>query len=260
MGVYEYIGGTSLEYIFLLFMRVSGLIFSSPIFGRQNVPAMAKVSFCLAFTYFFYVTIPQAAPIPGGTVLTFALYCALELLFGLVMGYVLTLFFSITYTAGQIIDMQIGFGMVNVFDVQSNTSVPVTGNLLNVMLMLCFFATNSHQRLIELMRDAIVNIPIGNVVFNAELGTVIAQLFTTSFLLAVRMALPIVAAGLLAEAVLGMILRTVPQMNVFVVGLPLKVLLGLGMLLIIMPVYVAFTGELFETMFSGIRRGFAALG
>lgn len=259
MDVYEYISGTSLEYIFLLFLRVSAIIWSSPIFGRQNIPQAVKVCFSLALTYFFYIAVPQSVPVIGGAIATFALLCALELLFGMIMGYVLTLFFSLSYTAGQIIDMQIGFGMVNVFDVQSNTSVPVSGNLINVMFMLVFFATNSHQRLFELMYDTLYMIPVGHVAFNAQIGQVIAKLFITAFLLAVRMALPVIASGLLAEAVLGMILRTVPQMNVFVIGMPLKVLIGLAMLLIIMPAYVGFTGEAFENMFSGMRHAMLLL-
>lgn len=257
MEVLEIIAGTGLDYAFLLFIRVSGLILSSPIFGRQNIPQSAKIAYSLALTYFFFTTVPpQYAPALVGSVFGFVLLCALELLLGLVMGFLLTMFFSIAFVSGQMIDMQMGFGMANVFDVQSNASVPLIGNMLNIMMLLIFFAVDGHQHLIGLMYLTILRIPIGAVAFVPELGLMIAQLFSTAFLLAVQMTMPMVASGIIGEAILGVIIRTVPQMNVFNVGMPLKVLLGFVVLMLVLPVYGYFTEGIFQTMFEGIEQVF----
>ncbi|MDL2217230.1 flagellar biosynthetic protein FliR [Christensenellaceae bacterium OttesenSCG-928-M15] len=259
MEAYAFINGTSLEYVFLLFLRMAGLIWTSPIFGRKNVPNMAKLAYCLSLTYFFFVSVPQYAPLPTGSLFTFVMYGALELLFGIIMGYILTLFFDVAFTAGQLVDWQMGFSMASVFDVESNASVPVTGNLINIMTLLMFFALDGHLMLIRLMHTALIEIPIGGVVYHSGLTSVIVEFFIQAFVLAIRLALPMIASGMIAEVVLGLILRAVPQMNVFVIGMPLKVLLGLAMLAAIMPVYVDFTTEIFDTMFNGISRAFMEL-
>ena len=191
--------------------------------------------------------------------MTYGLLCAKELLIGLLMGYILTLFFSVAFTAGQLVDMQMGFGMANVFDEQSNASVPMLGNLFNVMLMLCFVAVGGFERLVAMLDLTIRRIPIGAIRVDAGLAWTVAELFCQAFLLGVRMALPVIASGLLAEGVMGVLVRTVPQMNVFVIGLPLKVVLGFAIILAVLPIYIPFSSLIFDTMFAGIERAFASL-
>lgn len=248
------------DYILLLFLRVSALIFSSPIFGRNTIPAVAKIGLCAALTYVFFAAVPQSEPIAyNDDIFFYILLCVKELLLGLIMGYVLNLFITLAFTAGQIIDMQMGFGMVNVFDVQSNLSIPVTGNFLNIIMLLVFFAVNGHYKLVELLYQTVVAIPIGSTVFSATIATVAIELFAKAFLLAVYVALPMIGAGLLSEVCLGILIRAMPQMNAFSIGMPLKVILGFILLLIILPVYVNFTDVIFDSMFTGLDNMFAAL-
>ncbi|OQA14256.1 MAG: Flagellar biosynthetic protein FliR [Firmicutes bacterium ADurb.Bin356] len=251
---------SQLEYFILIFLRVSALIFSSPVFGRRNLPNQLKISLSLALAYIVLAATPGLRIFSYNSILEYALLCVKELLFGLVLGYVTTLFFAIAQVAGHVIDMQMGFGMVNVFDVQSNISVPVTGNFLYAIMMLVFFAVNGHQQLIYIVLKTFTNIPPGRVVLNAGLGITALEVFALSFAMALNIAMPIVASGLLGEAIMGVIVRTTPQMNVFVVGIPLKVLLGLAALLLILPIYVAFTGEVFTRMFSSLDYMLKGLG
>lgn len=248
-----------LDYMLLLLLRVLGVTLSSPIFGRQNIPAAVKISYSLALAYFFFTVLPEPAPLRYGAVPVFALLCAKETLIGLIMGYLLTLFFGVAFTAGQLIDMQMGFGMANVFDQQSNASIPMLGNLLNTMMMLVFISAGGFERLLSLLHLTFVRIPVGAVTLSRGIAWIVAELFCEAFVLGLRMALPVVVSGLLGEAAMGMLVRTVPQMNVFVIGLPLKVILGLMVLLMILPVYTALTGSVFDSMFAGMERAFAAL-
>ena len=215
-----------LDYMLLLFLRVSGMTLSSPIFGRQNIPSAVKISYSLALAYFFFTVLPEPTPIQYGTVPIFVLLCAKETFIGLIMGYLLTLFFSVAFISGQLIDMQMGFGMANVFDQQSNTSVPMLGNLLNIMMMLVFISADGFERLISLLYLTFLHIPVGAVTLSSGIVWIIAELFCEAFVLGLRMALPVIISGLLGEAAMGVLVRTIPQMNVFVIGLPLKVFLG----------------------------------
>ena len=249
----------NLDYFILLLLRVSALIISSPIFGRKNIPNTLKIAFCVVVTYVIFAAEPAGREIRYSGVVEFAMLCIKELLFGLVLGYVTTLFFSLVQTAGQIMDMQMGFGMVNVFDVQSNISVPVTGTMLNIILMIAFFGVNGHLQLIYIVQSTVTNIPLGEVTLNPTIGLAALEVFALAFLLTVNVAMPMIAAGLLGEVAMGFIVRAIPQMNVFVVGIPIKMALGFLMMIIIIPVYVAFTDVIFHNMFESINKMMAGL-
>ncbi len=239
----------ALDYILLLFLRVAGIVWSNPIYGRRSIPGPARIAFALALTYFFFTSVPVTVQPEYNTLLTYALLCVKEILIGAVIGFVLTLFFSISHSAGQMIDMQIGLGMANVYDPQTNAQVPLMGNLLNVVMILVFFAVGGDRKLISILYLTIVKIPVGGVTLTADTALAFVEMFTDMFILAVRMALPIIAAGVMTEAIMGMIIHTVPQMNVFVVGMPLKVAMGFVVLLLILPVYAELSTVIFDEMY-----------
>ena len=243
----------NIDYFVLIFLRISALIFSSPIFGRKTLPNAVKLMLCMTLTYVIYAADPDPAVIVYSNVIQYVLLCVKELLFGLVLGYVTTLLFSIPQTAGYVIDMQMGFGMVNVFDVQSNISVPVTGNFLYTVMMLCFFAVDGHHELIYIINGTFSYIPVGQVTLNPALGVSALEVFSLAFVLAAKVAMPMIAAGMMGEILMGIVVRTAPQMNVFVVGIPLKIIMGFLALLLLLPVYVNFTNTLFDNMFESIH-------
>ena len=244
----------------MLLLRVSALIFTSPIFGRRTIPAMARIGYCACITYLFFISLPAAQPIQyHDDVLILVLLCVKELLFGLVMGFVLNLFFTLVFTSGQLMDMQMGFGIGSVFDPVSNMSIPIVGNFLNIVMLIVFFAMNGHHRLIQILYLTVEKVPVGQTVFSPNIAGVAVELFAQSFLLAVSIALPIIISGLLAQALMGVIIRSVPQINAFAIGLPMEVLVGLVVLMAMMPVYVNFLPGVFDQMYAGLDRMFGAL-
>ncbi len=251
---------TNWDYLLLLFLRVSALIFSSPIFGRRNVPAMAKIGYCACIAYLLFKSVQITQPIDyNDDIFLFVLLCVKELLFGLALGFVLNAFFTLVFTAGQLIDMQMGFGLVNVFDPQSNLSIPMVGNFLNIIMLLVFFAVNGHHRLIQILYMTVVRIPVGSVVFSPKIALVAVELFVQTFSLAFSVALPVIVSGLLTDALLGVVIRSVPQINPFAVGLPLKVVTGFVVLLAMLPIYVNFLPQIFDRMYMGVDNIFAAM-
>lgn len=248
-----------LDLFLLMFIRISALIVSSPVFGRKTLPNIIKVCFCLAMTYVLFAANMNSARLEYNSLLEFAVICIKELLFGLVLGFTTTLFFTLVQTSGHYIDMQMGFGMVNVLDVHSGASVPITGDLLNIVLVIAFFGANGHLKLIYILGSTFTQIPVGTVALNPIIGMSALEVFILAFLLSVHVALPLIASGLLGEVAMGFITRAVPQVNIFVVGIPLKILLGLMMLLIVLPVYVGFTDVIFDRMFESIDTMIAGL-
>ena len=244
----------NLDYFILIFLRVTALIVSSPVFGRRNLPNTLKICFCILLTYVIFTAYTNVPQIKYNGILEYALLCIKEMLFGLVLGYITTLFFSIAQTAGYVIDMQMGFGMVNVFDVQSNISVPLTGNFLNIILLVTFFGVNGHLQLIRILHTTFRQIPAGAVALDPNIAMTALEVFVLAFVLAINVAMPIIASGLLGEVIMGFIIRTVPQMNVFVVGIPLKIILGFMVLLLVLPVYVSFSDTIFREMFNAIEK------
>jgi len=248
----------SADYFILMVFRMSGLVLSSPIFGRVNVPIVAKIGLVASLSYLLFNVFPQTVPIAYSTLFGFLLVGAGELLLGMALAYVTNIFFSLTaFTAGQLIDMQIGYGIVNVFDAQNNTQVPMMGNVLNIMLILLFFVVHGHLHLVEILYLTVERMPLGTLIISAAVGITVVEVFVRAFLLGVMMALPIIASGLTIEMAFGMLMRAVPQIHMFIVGIPLKMLVGIMLFVTTLPIYGYFSERIFSELFLGVERMFA---
>lgn len=249
-----------LDYVLLLFVRISGLLISSPIFGRKNVPNVAKIGFCAVLTIVFMnsLPIPQVYPEFVG-VLDYALVLLRELSFGVAMGFVLTAIFSLTMTAGALMDYQIGFSMAGIYDYQMNTQTPLSGSLYNLIMLLLFLLYDGHLKLIEIIYKTIEAVPIGAAMAPPEILWVAAEVMTKSFVLSVMVAMPILAAGIMLEIAIGAMVKTVPQMNMFVVGIPLKIIVGLVVMLLTFTFFANFTKDIFDMAFNYIGMMFEQL-
>jgi flagellar biosynthesis protein FliR len=249
------------DYSLLLFMRVSGIIISSPIFGRKNVPRLVKIPFCLALTYLFLSAFPFPEDWTGAASLTgYFLMCAKELLFGASLGFIMTVFFDLTYSAGQLMDMQIGFGVVSVYDIQNNSQVPVVGNLLNLVLLILFYGVNGHLKVIAIIYSTIEKVPIGHVVVGTNIVMAAWEAFSLSCILAAMVAMPLLAAGVVMEIALGVLIRSVPQINMFVIGIPIKLFVGLVVFAALTPFFANFSKTIFSQMFTAVENVFSTFG
>lgn len=249
-----------LDYMLLLFLRVSGLLIGSPIFGRKNVPNIAKIGFCgiLSVLFLYGAGMPETW-VSYRTVLEYALTCVRELLFGFAMGFVLSAMFAVALTAGGMMDTQIGFSMVSVYDPQNNTQAPVSGNLLNIMLIVLFFSMDGHLKLIGMLYRTLETVPIGHAVPAMQIALTAVEVMSQSLVLSVMVAMPVVAAGLVLEFALGAMIKTVPQMNMFVVGLPVKIIVGLLVLGGALTVFADFSKGIFGMAFDFIDKMFGYL-
>jgi flagellar biosynthetic protein FliR len=205
--------------LFLLVLtRVTGLFAAAPVFGRANLPAYFKIGFAFLFAMILTNTVTGTVIAGYESVYGFAFLIVKEFLVGIALGFVANMLFTAIYVAGQLIDMQIGFGVVNVLDPISSIQVPITANFYFIMSMMIFLSVRGHHVLVRAMFDSFNYLPIGSAVFDGQfqMGNV-ARLFGEVFILGFRIAAPVTAAILISDVALGVLSRTVPQLNVFIV-------------------------------------------
>jgi len=231
----------------LIFVRMTGLFVVAPIFGRRNMPAYFKIGFSFFTALILVNTVTLAAPDYGG-IYGYALLIVKEFAVGIAIGFVAYLAFMAIYMAGEIIDMQIGFGIVNVIDPMSNIQVPISSNLYFIISMLVFLALNGHHALIKALFDSFTIVPPGNAVFSPGYADSLIKIFESIFFTGFKIAAPVVAAVLITDVALGTISRMVPQLNVFVIGMPLTILVGIVIMLVTIPMFIYVLDSLFKLM------------
>lgn len=230
----------------LCMCRTSGFFLLSPLLGRRGVPNMVKAALCLLMSIIAVQVLPPAqAAIQWGGFMFFT-QCAKEVATGWVMGYGVSALLSAILIAGQIMDMQVGFSMARMLDAQAGVQAPVIGVLLNLSAVMLFLMTGGHERLIRMFYFSYEAIPLGGAVLGPQLWQGLPGLFMEAFSLAVGIALPIMLTLLMTEIMMGLLARVVPQINFFVVGLPMKIMVGLLVLLAFIPVFVQMLPNLFD--------------
>lgn len=254
------INSATLPYYLLLFVRMSGLFILSPVFGRKNVPYIMKVGFCLLLTIVLGTANPAEYTINEDKLLVFVVDIIKELVVGLALGYLTILFFSIGLIAGQIIDVEIGLGVGGIFDPQLNTQASISGMLLELLMLLYFFINNGHLRLIRILGASVTHLPIGHVHLQANLALLVIEQFSLCFGMAASLMLPLIAAALLAETALGMLMRAIPQLNAYMVGIPLKIVVGLVVLYLTQPLYATLCDKVFNQVFMASEQWITAMG
>lgn len=238
----------NVELFLLIFVRMTGLFVIAPIFGHKSLPAYFKIGFAFTTAILMSNVIRIDHIVATDNFLLYAFYIIKEFLVGVVIGYIAYAIFTSIYLAGQIIDFQIGFGMVNVFDPMSNIQVPITANLYYILATTILLLTNGHHFLISALYQSFELVPLGSAIIGPKLADNITGIFVQVFSMGFKFAAPIVAAVIVADVVLGIISKTIPQMNVFILGMPLKILVGITIILITIPAFVYVLAYLTDSM------------
>lgn len=244
----DYIG------IFLLvFARVLGIFVTAPFFNYNSIPLYVKMglSLFLAAILLPTVNIPEAIDLSHFYMLLYI--CAKELITGMIIGFICYLFLSCVYLAGHIIDMEIGFSIASVINPQDDTEIPVMANMLYFVAMLVLLLTNGHHILIRGLVQSFEMIPLNGLNVNIFMIEKLIGILITTFVISFKIAAPILAAIFITNVLLGILARTMPQMNVFVVGMPLKIFVGLIVMVMIIPLYVGFFEYVFDNMHENLK-------
>lgn len=244
----------------LVLARFAGLVVSAPVLGSGNFPVQAKVA--LAATMALVLTpvmLPNAPEIPADPI-AYALMGAGEFLIGLLVGFALTLVFNAIQVAGQIIDLQTGFGMMNVFNPALETQFPIFGFFLFIMATIYLIILDGHHLIIRALVSTYDSVPVGEFMMRHGLLFEFAALGHLMFVDGLLIAAPLAAAMLLAYVTMGLLGRVVPQIHLFVVGFPLTIGVGLLLMSLIMGVYTRTLEGMFNQMFHTVDKLIQAMG
>lgn len=240
------------HFILLLF-RFSGLFLITPIFSTRIIPSRIKVGLSFLFAFITLPMITGSHPFPIHQMMI-VIEIMRELLIGLVIGFIAYLAFAAIQLAGRFIDMRMGFAIVNVADPIHGATLPLMGQFKNVLATLLFLAINGHHIMIKAIRHSFDIIPLGGAVLTNQSIEVLLRSSADIFVLGFKIGLPVVATLFVADIILGFMARTIPQLNIFVVGLPLKILVGFIMLLLSINIVIGYTGNLFNDMFKNVYK------
>ena len=207
--------------------RVGGFVLFNPILGRTNIPAAFRTGMAMVLSVFVTSVTEQQPPTPSGTA-EFMVLMLLEIAIGFLLGMAVNFFFYIPQLAGSMIDTQMGMTMNQMYDAGSSANMSVTGQILNVLMILLFFAGGGHLTLLRLFLTSEQIVPFGQVSIGLPAYNLMLELFVECTVLAVKLCMPVLAAELIAQVGMGVLMKVIPQINVFAINIELKVIVEIG--------------------------------
>jgi flagellar biosynthetic protein FliR len=248
----------NIDVLMLILVRVSAFLIFMPVLSSMAIPMQFRLFFAFVMSIALYSAGVVETVTFNDTVTGFIVLIIAEVMTGVLMGFVLTFVLNVILFAGQFIDFSMGFAMVNVMDPVQQIQVPVMGNILFMSASALLIVIGGLHVFLRVFFDSFLLIPIGTafILGNAPLADFIVWMFVGFVTLAVQMALPIVGTMLIIDVCLGIMVKAVPQMNVFVIGMPLKVLVGL---FLVFSVMIPNLGTIYNNIFGMALDGMASI-
>lgn len=220
------------EILILVLIRISCFVFTAPFFSMTNVPARIKVGLSVCIAILIVGTVDASAVSYTGMI-GYAAIVVREGITGLLLGFVANICNSIILFAGNIIDMDIGLSMAQEFDPMFRTQVTMTGNLYQYLVLMLMVISNMHHVVLRALIDSYTVVPLNGQVFHWDhLLTSIITFMGDMFVIAFRIMLPVFVCIMILNCILGIMAKVAPQMNMFAVGMQMKVLAGLLVLFV----------------------------
>jgi len=235
----------------LVIARLSGLFLIAPVFSSAMIPTRIKVMALFTLGATIAPIISTKSPAVPTDILALGLLMGMEVLVGLAIGFAVSIVFSAVQVGASLIDTSIGFSMATLIDPTNNAQASVLGSFYSIVATLAFLAVNGHHWLLAGFTRSYDTIALGE---RPDMEQMLANLFVTFgqlFALAFQIAAPVLVTLLLVDVVLGIVARVVPQMNVFFVGIPLKIGVGLVAIIISLPTFTNFVGERVSDIVAG---------
>ena len=252
MDLYDIFQGQVAAFLLVL-TRTSGIFFISPFFGSLNVAYKIRAGVAVMFAVILFPVVLKEYVIQApATTLMFAFTVGKELFIGWLIGLVAYITLTAVNMAGKIMDMQVGFAVVQMMDPTTQQQTGLIGTFLYNLTIIYFVITNGHHVIIAALAESFRIIPPSSMVWNTSLPELIGDLTAGIFMNGMKIAMPVTFAILLTNVGLGILARTMPQMNIFVVGIPMQLMIGMTMVSMILPFYILFLDVIFNAMYANI--------
>jgi len=248
------------EMMLLMFARISSIMFLLPLIGDQGLPSIVKVGMSLMVTLLLYPVVPLAPVVMPTSLIAFFQLAVLEVLVGLALGFASQLIFYGIQMSGQVVGIQMGFGIVNVLDPMTNLEVSIISQLQYLFGFYMFLVIGGHHYFLLAVGESFRLVPIGSFHFSGGVAQQFITMTGKVFGLAIRIGAPVMVALLMTDVALAFIARVAPQMNVFIVGFPLKIAAGLVVLALSLPMFAAIFPNVFDDFMRDIIRWMSLMG
>lgn len=221
---------SDLEYFLLIFMRVASFIYVAPFFSMSNTPRNIRIVFSFFFAVLLYQVVPRV-DVSYQTLIGYTILVLKEVVVGLLIGFAANMCATVVTFAGQIADMEMGLSMASLFDPTTKETSTITGIYYNYMILLMMTISGLHRYLIQALTETFSLIPISGAILNSDaLLSSMIEFLSNYILIGFRICLPVFAVMLILNAVLGILAKVSPQLNMFAVGIQMKVIVGLCVL------------------------------
>ncbi|MHB9145592.1 MAG: flagellar biosynthetic protein FliR [Symbiobacteriia bacterium] len=237
----------------LVAARTAAVFFVAPPFAARQIPGQWRVAFGLLFALVLLPVVPLPPALPA-TLLPWLAWAVRETFVGLAIGWTASLVFAGVQLGGQLLDTELGFGIVNVLDPQTGQQLPLVGNFQYLLALLVLLVTNGHHLMLLALAKSFTAVPVGAAVLRPSLADTVTALTGGVFLTAFKLAAPVLGAGFVTSVALGVMSRAMPQMNVFMVGMPLKLVAGLVVLTAGMPLYLVTLNRVLDGLYASLAQ------
>lgn len=220
-----------LEFFLLILVRIASFIYAAPFFNQRSIPQRVKIGLAIFIAILLYGVVDKTNPIVYNSVVGYAAIVIKEIVTGLIIGFGTNLCLTIVNFAGHIVDMQVGISMVTLMDPSSNEQVGITGIYYQYTVTLMLLVSGMYEYLIKALADTFELIPVNGAVFNTEslLSSFVAFL-GNYMVVGFRICLPVLIVTITLNCVLGILAKVAPQMNMFSVGMQIKILVGFSIM------------------------------
>jgi len=249
-----------IQLFFLVFLRVTAIVMGLPIFSGNNVPIMFKAGLALAVAWVLFPMMALTVPpeMDGWVFLTLGVIS--EVLLGVGIGLAIRLIMAGIQMAGQVSGFQMGLAIANIMDPATSMQTPILAQAFNLMAMLIFLTINAHHWFFRALMDSFVILPPFQFSLSASFVGYLMKMAGNMFVIALKIGAPIIVVLILTSVSFGLMARTVPQMNIFIVAMPLKIVVGLLFIVFSLPYLQPYLGELFNHFGAGLVPLFRLMG
>jgi flagellar biosynthesis protein FliR len=232
------------ETFVLVLVRVSVILFMIPLFSSAQVNSIIRFGLGLAVTFVVWHTVPTTPLLDGLGPLTAAIVS--QAFIGFAFGFIAFLVFVGIEFAGEVMDLQVGFSIVNVINPLTSQNVSVIGEFQLALGSMIYLISNAHHMLFQGLAGSFNLVPLPFATFQPLLETTVMSFFTQAFYMVFQIAGPIGVTLFLTNVGLALMARVAPQLNVFAVGFPLQIMIGLTMMVISFPLLVVVLPQVFS--------------
>lgn len=244
-----------LQMFFLVFLRIAAILMTLPVFSSKTIPSILKVGLALSISIILVATL-KLDPVPlMPHIFPFAVEVIGEIMIGVIIGLSVKVIFAGIQLAGQLVGYQMGMALANVIDPSTSEQVPIMAQFIQLLALLILVVTNAHHWFIRALVESYRLVPIFGFHFSHSVMVQVMELGANMFVIAIKVGAPIITALFLTSVAFALIARTVPQMNVLIVAMPLKIGVGLLFLGFSLPYISSFL----KTLVNGLGKNIVLL-